>query len=73
MDGHLVTVEVSVEAFANQWVQVDGVAFDQGGFEGLNSHPVQGWSTVQQHWVIGDHLFENVPDFLVLALEHLFG
>ena len=44
--------------------------FDQSRLESLNSHPVQCGGSVEQDWVIRDHLLENVPDFFVLSLEH---
>ena len=73
MDGHLVTVEVRVEALANQRMQVDRVAFDQHRLERLDSHAVQRRGTIQQYRVVLDHRLEDVPDFLVLALQHLLG
>ena len=40
VDGHLVTVKIGVEAFADQGVQVDGIAFHENRFERLNTHAV---------------------------------
>ena len=37
VDRHLVTVEVSVEARADEWVQTDGVAIDKHRLEGLDA------------------------------------
>ncbi len=71
--GHLVAVEVGVEALADQGVELDGVAFHQRGLEGLDAHAVQRGGAVQEHGVVLDHFFENVPDFLVLPLQHLLG
>ena len=73
VDRHLVAVEVGVEALADQRVQLDRVALDERRLEGLDAHPVQRRSAVQQHGVVADHLFENVPDLLVLPFEHLLG
>ncbi len=73
MDGHLVAVEVGIEALADQRVQVDGVALDQHRFEGLDAHAVQGGGPVEQHGVVLDHGFQDVPDLLVLAFQHLLG
>jgi hypothetical protein len=69
--GHLVAVEVGVEARADQRVDADRVAFDQHRLEGLDAHAVQRRRAVQQHRVLVDHLFEDVPHLFVLALEHL--
>ena len=41
MDGHLVAVEVGVEAFADQRVNLDGVAFDQHRLKRLDAHAVK--------------------------------
>ena len=73
VDGHLVAVEVGVEALADQRVDADGVAFDQHRLERLDAHAVQRRGAVEQHRVVVDHLFEDVPDLVVLALEHLLG
>ena len=73
VDGHLVAVEVGVEALADERVDADGVAFDQHRLERLDAHAVQRRGAIQQHRVVLDHLFENVPDLVVLALEHLLG
>ena len=70
---HLVSVEVSVEALTNQRMQVNRVALHQGWLKCLNPHSVQGWCTIEQHGVIGDHLFENVPNLFVFSLQHLLG
>jgi hypothetical protein len=68
---HLVAVEVRVEARADQRVHADRVALDEHRLERLDAHAVQGRRAVEQHRVALDHLFEDVPDLLVLALEHL--
>ena len=73
VDGHLVAVEVGVEPLADQRVQLDGVALDERRLEGLDAHAVQRGGAVQEHGMVLDHLFENVPDFLVLPLQHLLG
>ena len=73
VDGHLVAVEVGVEALADQRVDLDGVAFDQHRLERLDAHAVQRRGAVQQHRVLVDDLFEDVPDLLVAPLEHLLG
>ena len=73
MDGHLVAVEVGVEALADQRMQLDGVAFHQHRLEGLDAHAVQRGSAIEQHRVIADHLFQDIPYLFVLALEHLLG
>ena len=70
---HLVAVEVGVEALAHQRVELDRVAFDQHRLEPLDAHAVQRGGTIQQHGMVLDHLFEDVPHLLVLPLQHLLG
>ncbi len=73
MHGHLVAVEIRVEPLAHQGMDQDGVALDEGRLESLDAHAVQRRRPVQQHGVLLDHLLEDVPDLLGLALEHLLG
>ncbi len=73
MHGHLIAVEVGVEALAHQRMDADGVAFDQHRLERLDAHAVQRRRPVEQHRMVLDDLFEDVPDLVVLAFEHLLG
>ena len=68
--GHLVTVEVRVERGADERVNLDGLALDQLRLERLDAEPVQRRCPVQQHRVLGDDLFEHVPDDRPRALHH---
>ena len=43
VDSHLVTVEVGVEGRADERVQLDGLAFDQEGLEGLDCPVGAAW------------------------------
>ena len=61
VNSHLVTVEVSVERGTDQRVNLDGLALDQLRLERLDTQTVQGGCTVQQHRVLSDDLFEDVP------------
>ena len=70
---HLVTVEVGVERGADQRVDLDGLALDQLRLERLDAEPVQRGRTVQQHRVLGDDLFEDVPHDRARALHHPLG
>ena len=70
---HLIAVEVRVEPLADQRVNPNRIPFDQRRFESLDPHSVQGRCPVEQHRVVGDHFIENVPDIVVLPLEHPFG
>ncbi len=69
--GHLVTVEVCVERGADQRVNLDRLAFHQHRLKRLNAEAVKRRSAVQQHGVIFNHLFQDVPYDGLLLLDHL--
>ena len=73
MNRHLVAIKVSVEAFADQRMQMDRVTFDKSRFKRLNTHPVQRRSTIQKNRVVLDHELEDIPNFFILPLEHFLG
>ena len=73
MDRHLVAVEVGVERRADQRVNLDGLAFHQHRLERLNAQAVQRGSAVQQHRMVLDDLFEDVPNHRFLLLDHFLG
>ena len=62
MNGHLVAVEVGVERVTDERVHLDRLALDEDRLEGLDPEAVERRRAVQQHRVLGDHLFEDVPD-----------
>jgi hypothetical protein len=71
--GHLVTVEVRVERGADERVNLDGLALDQLRLERLDAQPVQRRRPVEQHRVLGDDLFEDIPDHRLGPLDHALG
>ena len=71
--GHLVTVEVGVERRADERVDLDRLALDEHGLEGLDAEAVKRWSTVQEDRVLLDDLFEHVPHLRAGALDHALG
>ena len=73
VDRHLVTVEVGVEGGADQRMQLDRLALDQHRLEGLDAQAVQRRRAVQQHRMLADHLFQDVPDLGPLLLDHALG
>ena len=73
VDGHLVAVEVGVEGAAHERVQLDGLALDELGLEGLDAQAVQGGGAVEQHGVLADDLGQDVPDLGVGTLDHALG
>ena len=70
---HLVAVEVGVEGRADERVDLDGAAFDQDRLEGLDAQAVQRRRAVEQHRVVLDDLFEDVPDLGPHALDDALG
>ena len=73
MDGHLVAVEVGVEGGAHEGVHLDGLALDQHRLERLDPEAVQGRCTVEEHGVLLDDAFEDVPYLGAPALHHALG
>ena len=73
VDGHLVAVEVGVEGGADERVDLDGLALDEDGLEGLDAQPVQRGRAVEEDGVLADDLFEVVPDLGPLLLVPLPG
>ena len=71
--GHLVAVEIGVERGANQRMDADRLAFDQRGLEGLNAQAVQRGRAIQEHGMLANHVFQDVPDDGLLLLDHLLG
>ena len=63
---HLVAVEVRVERAAGERMQLDRPALDEHGLERLNAQTVQRGRAVEQHGMIFDHFFEDVPDLALL-------
>ena len=70
---HLVAVEVRVERGANERMDADGFSFHEHRFERLNAEAVKRGSAVEQHGMLANHVFENVPDDRFLRLDQFFG
>ncbi|MNI18922.1 hypothetical protein D3C73_723430 [compost metagenome] len=73
VNSHLVTVEVGVEGRADERMQLDGLAFDQGRFEGLDAQAVQRRCAVQENRMLADNLVEDIPDFRLFLFDQLLG
>ena len=73
VDRHLVAVEVGVEGGADQRMELDRLALDQHRLEGLDAEAVQRRRAVEQHRMLADHLFEDVPHLRPLLLDHALG
>ena len=70
MNGHLVSVEVSVERSTYERVQLDSLALDEYRLERLDSQSVQCRGTVEQNRVILDDVIKNVPYFRLSSFYH---
>src|SRR5581483_4658489 len=70
---HLVAVEVGVKRGANQGVDLDRLAFHQHRFERLNTEAVKRRSAVQQHRMVFNDLFQDVPNDRFLLFDHFLG
>ena len=73
MNRHLVPVKVGVVGNTNQRVNLDGTSLHQHRFKSLDPQAMQRGSAVQQHRVILDHLFKNIPDLGTDFLHHALG
>ena len=71
--GHLVAVEVGIESRTGQRVELDGLALDEFGLEGLDSESVQCRSTVEEHGVSLHHVLEDIPDDGLAAVDDFLG
>src|ERR1035437_3301954 len=70
---HLIAVEVGVKCGADQRVNLDGLAFHQHRLKSLNAEAVKGWRAIQQHRMVLNHLFQDVPYDGLLLLHHFLG
>ena len=52
-------------------MNLNGFAFDEHWFKRLNAEPVQRRSAIQKHWMLANHLFQNVPNNRFLTFDHL--
>ena len=73
VDSHLVAVEVGVERRTCQRVELDGLAFDELGLEGLDTETVKRRGTVEKHRVAFHHVFKDVPDDGFATIDNLLG
>src|SRR5437870_1120192 len=71
VDRHLVAVEVGVERGADERVDLDRLALDQDGLEGLDPETMERRSPIEQDRVLLDDIFEDVPDLGPLLLDEL--
>ena len=70
---HLIAVEIGVECGADQRVNLDGLAFHQYRLKSLNAEAVKRRRAIQQHRMVLNHLFQDVPHDGLLLLHHFLG
>ena len=68
---HLIAVEVSVERHANEWMQLERLAFDEDRLKSLNPQAMERRRAVQHHRVLTDDFVKNVPNLGTLLFNHL--
>gem|GEM_PF-6133237 len=73
MDSHLVTIEVSVERGTGERMQLDGLSFDHLGLESLDTEPVKGRCTVEEHRMSLHDILKDVPNDGILAVDDLLS
>src|ERR1041385_2889132 len=73
VNGHLVTVEVSVEGSTYKRMQLDCFSFNQLWLECLDTKSVQGRSTVEQNRMSFQHVFQNIPNDRVFTVNNLLS
>src|SRR5260370_7659877 len=69
---HLIAIEVGIKGGTGEWVQLNGAAFDQHSLKGLDTQPVEGRRTVQEHGMIFNHLFQHIPPLWLDTLHKAF-
>src|SRR5215472_10295635 len=54
-------------------MELDRLALDEDRLERLDAQAMQGGGAVQEHGMLADHLFEDVPHLGPLLLHHALG
>jgi hypothetical protein len=73
MDGHLVSIKVSVKSWADQWMQLNRAAIDKLGLKCLDTQTVQGGGTVEENRMAFDYLLEHLHNLIIGTLNQLLG
>ena len=61
MDSHLVSVEVSVEGWTHEWMQLNSVTFNKARAECLDTLAVKRWCAVQENVLTSNCFFQDFP------------
>ena len=70
---HLIAIEIRIECFAHQWVQLQGLSFNKDGFKRLNTQPMEGGRTIQQNRILLHHFIQGIPYLGYLLFHHLLS
>src|ERR1700676_2218830 len=70
MHRHLVAVEVGIVRRADERMEMDRLPLDEDRLEGLNAQTMQRRRAVEQHWMLANHLGEDVPHLGTDAFDH---
>jgi hypothetical protein len=70
VNSHLVTVEVSVKRCTYEWVNLNSLTFNQLWLERLDTQAVKSWCAVEEHWMLCNHFFKNIPYDWTSTLDH---
>jgi hypothetical protein len=73
MDGHLVTIKVSIESWADQWMQLNRATIDKLWLKRLDTETVQSGGTVEENRMAFDYLLENLHNLIISTLNQLLG
>ena len=71
MDCHLVPIEIRIVCNAHQWMELNGLTFNEYGLKGLNTQTVQGGSTIQQNRMFPYNFIKGIPYLRGLLFHHL--
>ena len=69
MDGHLVTVEVSIEGMTYERMKLEGLSINKNRLKGLNAESVQRRSTVEHDRMLFHDLVQDCPYLRCLLLD----
>jgi len=73
MHGHLVAVEVGVERRTDKRMEAYRFTFDKHREKCLDAEPVQRRRSVQEHRVVLDDRFQNVPHLGAFLFHEFLG
>ena len=70
---HLIAVKVGIERRADERVNLNRAAFNENHFESLNAQAVESRRAVEEHRMIFDDLFQDIPYLGARPIHQAFG